>query len=860
MNGKRKLKITPNHCHPVHFELAIFAPIREETSEVRTVGAPNNNLDFPRLVRRDLRGAKEKMRVAFTLVELMVAMAITLLLMAGLAKSFSVIGKSIKESRSQLSLSSNVRNLGFRLRSDLGARTVQARPPISSTTGKGYFMYYEGPLTEHTFGLYGASPERTLADGETVVYPFEPRDSASANPLYDSPDVGPTYRRHGRIGDFDDYIAFTAEAPDNQWFTGKVPAYLVQDGLTGAAAMEPRVIRSKYAEIIIWAAPVWQVDPTNNALRVADNPSAMPMYRDDNLDLVPDQIVLHQRTLLIRPDLNVRRTIPGVPPFESMVLRPWNNNAAPDLVPTPLERIYPIGNATPANWSPTSTTSGPTQNQLLMREPWLVGMAPLHHFFDLSLRRIFHSDTGVPTNFVAANSLEDLVQPHNRFAHVRYPGTYFGMGNNATSMPLLALGWNDAIIRWLGTIDPRAETPTATPPAWFPNSFPSPRTWTPNGSGPNDGCGIFNGWLLPHFELGDPSDRAIDPSETPGQWQRGYLNVVDRRWDRTGEDVLSTNVLSFDIRGFDSTAPVFITSGPDGRPGRSGVDDDGAPDPLSLGIPAIDATRSNNFGGEIQPVTELGSDGSDDMLIGVNDLGIYSLMYERIMSPSDLNSFPHPSAGTYAAQANGQAIASRGDFVDLMYPYLAGSPLRNATSSIPAPPAPPSSAWPPLYVNYTRYMTSDLSLFPLQRPYPQPLLTPTTATYINSMKQSGKLAHTAGGTLLYFQPTYDTWTDGYEHDGFDQSQTADGTVVNNLFLGNRWILNNVVGALRAPRLLDTVNPDRQKFQIDTGRLDPTNPETSPPFPIDLPAISITIRIHDPSTEEMTQFTVIENLQ
>ncbi|MFK8112768.1 MAG: PilW family protein [Rubripirellula sp.] len=34
-------------------------------------------------------------RVGFTLVELMIAMTITLLLMAGLAKSFTVIGESM---------------------------------------------------------------------------------------------------------------------------------------------------------------------------------------------------------------------------------------------------------------------------------------------------------------------------------------------------------------------------------------------------------------------------------------------------------------------------------------------------------------------------------------------------------------------------------------------------------------------------------------------------------------------------------------------------------------------------------------------------------------------------------------------
>ncbi|MEZ6089740.1 MAG: hypothetical protein R3C05_17275 [Pirellulaceae bacterium] len=42
-----------------------------------------------------------------------------------------------------------------------------------------------------------------------------------------------------KYGDVDDYIAFTAEAPGDSWFTGKVPAFYV-DTLTGAARLHRR--------------------------------------------------------------------------------------------------------------------------------------------------------------------------------------------------------------------------------------------------------------------------------------------------------------------------------------------------------------------------------------------------------------------------------------------------------------------------------------------------------------------------------------------------------------------------------------------------------------------------------------------
>ncbi len=525
-------------------------------------------------------------RHAFTLVELLIAMTITLMLMAALAKSFSAIGNSIKDGRSKVTLSSKLRGVSFRVRTDLRSRTVDAKPPISSQAGKGYFMCYEGPLTEHTFGLFGSEPTQTTPDG-TIVRP--------GDALYGDLKNGPTYRRHARIGDFDDYIAFTAEAAGNDWFTGKVPAYLVDD--SAADPMEPRVIRSKFAEIIIWASPKWQVDPATNSLMTAAHPSAMPLYRDDDIDLVPDEIVLHQRTLLIRPDLNVRRTISYSNQalwFETNVLRPLVNTATgePDInpakVPAALEQIYPIGIPnTGSNPGPPppplypnyAEANSATNNQLMLTSNWLVGMAPLHHFFDLSLRRIVHPSTGDPTEYVAANSLQDLVQPHNRFAHVRYPGRYMGRGNFsstastsdlATSMPLLALGWNDVILNWQGATDPRdtRTPPIATPPSWFPTGHPSPRTRN-TASLPS---GLFNGWLLPHFELGDPNPPGSSVGE---QWQRGFLTTMDRRWDRTGEDVIASNVLAFDVRGFDRNAAVFLTGGRDGQPGVENVDDDG---------------------------------------------------------------------------------------------------------------------------------------------------------------------------------------------------------------------------------------------------------------------------------------------
>lgn len=191
-------------------------------------------------------------------------------------------------------------------------------------------------------------------------------------------------------------------------------------------------------------------------------------------------------------------------------------------------------------------------------------------------------------------------------------------------------------------------------------------------------------------------------------------------------------------------------------------------------------------------------------------------------------------------------IINQGDYVDLAYPALAGSPLlgqlNNTTAPVPA--------------NFSGYFQSELSMFP------------TTLTGLDALKRSGKLLHMRNGASIvncFFQPTYDTWTDAYESDGFDQSHTLDGGISAagtgaDPYVGTAWIqyndANNIAG--RDARLPTPVAA-AVALSIDSGRMMPTNPETLPPITSDLPAISITIRVGDPQSQEMTEFTVIEPL-
>ena len=331
----------------------------------------------------DLRG--------FTLLEVLIATAVTLLLMMGLAQIFKVLGDSITKGRAGLELNNRLRNVIHRVRTDLDNITVSPRPPIKVGAGQGYLKYYDGPMHDAIF---------------------------AANPLLN------------RFGDMDDIFMATVRA-DDAWFTGKVPRFVLE-GRTGAAAdangngilddlNDLVTISSQFAEVIVFAEPLTSNDtnPTRNPVQLAANPGnsvvGLPQGFEDifsgtaaTTDGIPDAFRLHYRVLLIRPDLNLTTGV--LPNFPSGT----PNN--------PLTRAMLAG---AENLQPALATTLPSP---------ACDMYRIHQYCDLSIRRINDFD-GTTVDPVAANSIEDLANPANRFAHVQYPIT-----GTLVSMPVLALG------------------------------------------------------------------------------------------------------------------------------------------------------------------------------------------------------------------------------------------------------------------------------------------------------------------------------------------------------------------------------------------------------------------------------------
>lgn len=441
-------------------------------------------------------------RPGFTLVEMLVAMAVTMLMMAALARAFGFVGTRVQESRGDTELSNKLRDMTTRLSDELKQCTVTLEPNGGGEDQLGYFLYYEGPVTNATSSVF-----RAIAD----------------------PATGNVNLNDSKYGDFDDYLAFTAVAQGNNWFVGKVPRYILDAKAAEAngvaytpptplsIAFEPVVIRSKYAEIIYYASPEYA--PTS--LPASPGPTYIDV--DGDVDLgsgsatengLPDRLRIHRRVLLVRPDLNL--AVDGALPILSKA------------IPSTSSTVNFMQADTWPNAS-TATVTGAADTTL----GWLYGMAGVHQQCDLSVRRVLTS-TGSPTVRVAANSLDDLSKPHNRFAHVRVPNNVL-MGTSGgaapTSMPVLALGGPATILNM--------ETATASPariaPPLSPNVGP---VVTPNS---------LSGFLRAEFVLGNDLTHLNDPTDAWGQ-------------QRIGEDLLSNNVLGFDVQIYDPTASFFTTS------------------------------------------------------------------------------------------------------------------------------------------------------------------------------------------------------------------------------------------------------------------------------------------------------------
>ena len=177
-----------------------------------------------------------KKRKGYTLIEVMIAVTLTLILMYALAAIFGRVTSIMTQTQDILSMTNNLRAAKDRLREDLENLTV---PHLKAPTSKyGFFSYSEGlgnsflrlfgdtgilrPENSRTFTTYGNFDRRTPTPDNTV-------------------------------GDTDDILSFTVRAPAGKWFRGRCFKELPETYSSDyEASIDDNIemIESEYAEVI----------------------------------------------------------------------------------------------------------------------------------------------------------------------------------------------------------------------------------------------------------------------------------------------------------------------------------------------------------------------------------------------------------------------------------------------------------------------------------------------------------------------------------------------------------------------------------------------------------------------------------
>lgn len=202
---------------------------------------------------------RSQRRSGLTLVEILIALSMTLIVLGTMTAAFRVASEEMREGRALIELANRARIVEDHLRTDLGGVTVEVRVYDGEVEPHGYFEYVEGAIRDSTFAATGSSLQ----------------------------------------GDCDDVLAFTARTTDGILYRGRRKRLVNRDG---AVTLGPTtVIESSLAEIV-WFTAVNDNDGIGGPGPLQQQGFNTVSPPDPSVDF-DDSIRLYRRVLLIRPDL-----------------------------------------------------------------------------------------------------------------------------------------------------------------------------------------------------------------------------------------------------------------------------------------------------------------------------------------------------------------------------------------------------------------------------------------------------------------------------------------------------------------------------------------------------------------------------
>jgi prepilin-type N-terminal cleavage/methylation domain-containing protein len=465
--------------------------------EERRSGEPVGKFLENRRVGRS-HGARN--RFGMTLIELMVAMTISLIMIYAMLRFFGDLMSSVADGRAAIEMSGQLRGAAHRLQSDLRGVTAPMRPWISPSAGVGYFEYIEN--AGHDSNPFGPAVDLN-----------NPVDYSLAT-------------HGGTFGDFDDVLAFTTRSH------GK--PFIGQLDIDGSGASPPVPIESHFAEVFWWASRQL------NALDEAE-----PQV------LRPGQVSLRRRALLIRPDVQIGNNPPGliaeVPRanLRNFVREFYNTNdisvrfeidSANDRVriwANSLASLTKRENRTahaPIFWADPQPLNPVDQFPFMMHDVWTndgIFIRPRPDDNRMTLATLTHFGLKEGEDVILANVAAFDVKAYDPFAPVRiHPGTVETVvpgdpGFNAGGAVVSAGAFVDL---WFGRHTPSVPPAPGMQPPYFrdpPSRAALPRadtTWP---------YGIYDTWSFHYEHDGFDQDGILGPDQGTNGRDSNNTNGVD---------------------------------------------------------------------------------------------------------------------------------------------------------------------------------------------------------------------------------------------------------------------------------------------------------------------------------------------
>lgn len=495
-------------------------------------------------------------RKAFTLVEVLIAATLSLVLIGLVVQIFATVGATASETRSVIQIIDGLRTARIIMQADLSNTTAEMLP-LKIDRADGYFEYVEGPNGPIFPGL-GASPI-------AVAYDMNQTDTAGA-PVADS-----------TVGDTDDILMFTAQAPTGSYFHGRTRSSSLVLDQNGKQ----------------WPIPC---DSTAQASQA----EICYFMRGDTL---------YRRVLLINPTAGVNGVIdPTVflcsqypqsltNPADSYVkptgTNTWSSNPSP---PQPIWDIafydkFDLSVHQEGGVYDLTTNAGGFQPPVLVantlaalaKRQYRYGHQPWVYPFDVRFwdtRQWTNPATNVPGGFLGLPTLRECTAYLGALGAgsgiAIWPYPLYDNPTAATALKPLPNGVSPgasgvAVQNLWGSAQPSNMPmlpysglpliypfPTGAYPATYQPisdvpASPTGRLWLTAAKG-----GVFDLWRNPYpLDQQDPLTGAIYAFSSAYQ----PANTVNVNFStRYADDVLLTHVLSFDVKAWDPTAPTIQTT------------------------------------------------------------------------------------------------------------------------------------------------------------------------------------------------------------------------------------------------------------------------------------------------------------